>query len=786
MRRSEAARYARWSAGAALLLASATAGIYLQRKWVGYREKQNAPAPAPVDVTRLSSGLTFSKMDGDRKVFTVEASKATDFKDKDASLLEDVKITIFGKTGARHDTVHTKSCQYEKMTGTIVCSGEVQMDLQSAAEAERAAKSPTPAAEQKVHVETRGVTFNRASGTALSDQPVSFTFPNGTGEAVGVQYDSEEGKVRLIRDVRMSLEPPKSGAGGKKAAKTGPVDPVHVTAKSLDFARETRLMRFEGPVTAETAQAKLLAGELTLALDSAFHAEKLIAIAGTNGKKPELAVRRPEGPTNLSAETLTAYFAPEGSLTKLEGTGTVQGSRRSGKEQDEFSAQNATLGLWPRASQPKDINLSGNVLMKTLAENTGPTRLLQTNALRIEFSGGGREEKSKPQRAETLGAGSIEWTDAGPPSAAPGTAASAAMTKTKLQADKLEMEFAAEGKARQLVATGNVRTERAVAGSPLQTASAQSGIAQLLATGGWAQMDLKGNVKLKEGERSGQADHAVFVRATQSATLTGNAFARDAATETQATKITFSQITGDIRAEGGVRSTQFPGKSGTVRLAAAPANISSDEMQANSKTGIALYSRHARLWQGDSVLEAESIELLRDSKVLNAAGTVRAVFPQYAAQPAGQALAAPRPGKKPVLWHVTAATLTYSDAENRAHLEKNVVVQSAEQKIHAAAMDLYFTGGGAANSSAGAKQISRAVGTGGVIVEQGVRRAIAERGEYTAAEGKFVMSGGNPTIFDASQGTTTGRQLTFFLADDTIIVDSENGSRTLTKHRVEK
>ena len=69
---------------------------------------------------------------------------------------------------------------------------------------------------------------------------------------------------------------------------------------------------------------------------------------------------------------------------------------------------------------------------------------------------------------------------------------------------------------------------------------------------------------------------------------------------------------------------------------------------------------------------------------------------------------------------------------------------------------------------------------------QGERRAIAEHGEYTAADGKFVMSGGTPTIFDASEGTTTGHQLTFFLADATIIVDSENGSRTLTKHRVEK
>jgi hypothetical protein len=73
-----------------------------------------------------------------------------------------------------------------------------------------------------------------------------------------------------------------------------------------------------------------------------------------------------------------------------------------------------------------------------------------------------------------------------------------------------------------------------------------------------------------------------------------------------------------------------------------------------------------------------------------------------------------------------------------------------------------------------------------VIVEQGTRKATADRGEYSAIDGKFVMSGGNPTIFDSVQGTTTGHQLTFFLADDTIIVDSENGSRTLTRHRVDK
>ena len=122
------------------------------------------------------------------------------------------------------------------------------------------------------------------------------------------------------------------------------------------------------------------------------------------------------------------------------------------------------------------------------------------------------------------------------------------------------------------------------------------------------------------------------------------------------------------------------------------------------------------------------------------------------------------------------------------------MVQSEEQRMRAPVLDLYFTrtaapapnGASSANAPGGAQQISRAVGTGGVSVEEGSRKATAERGEYIAATGKFVMSGGNPTLYDGSAGTTTGRQLTFYLADDTIIVDSENGSRTLTKHRVEK
>ncbi len=803
MLRSEAARYARWSAAVALLLASATAVVYLNRGWVRHVERKQAPPPAPVDVTRQSAGINFRQFDKQNQtvIFEVQASKSTEFKGQDASLLEDVKITIFGKAGDRHDVIHTRSCDYGKEKGGIRCSGDVQLDLMSAEDAKLVAKNPEQAEARTTHVETRNVTFDRVSGLAQTDQRVTFAFPNGTGDATGLEYQSEEGKLRLLHDVRLRLVQPAAVTREKKTSKAEPRpgQDVHVKGTSLDFGRDTRLMHLHGPAEAETPAERLTAGEISLALDEDFHAEKLVATS-TGENRPELTAKGATGEMKLDADTLTAHFSPEGSITKLDATGAVHGFRSGAAEDDEANADSGTLDLWPRISQPKELNLSGSVVLKANLKKTGEARVLQTSAFRMEFSGGSEREASKPQKAETLAAGTMEWTDA----ATPGGAAA----KTKLQADKLVMDFAEQGKAKQLQANGHVQTERRVAGHPLQTATARSGVAQMSAAGGWSQMDLQGDVKLKEADRSGQAEHAVFQRASQTATLTGQAVARDATTETHAPRITFAQTSGDILAEGGVRSTDFSSKSSAVQLAPAPANITSETLQANSRTGRALYTGHARLWQGDSVLEANSIELLRETHVLNAVGNVRAVFPQTPSQPkeqgaapvldagARQVNAAQVTPKKPQLWHATCTSLTYHDQEGLAHLQQNVVVQSAEQKMRGPVLDLYFVrspdgsanvgGPGSANASGGAQQISRAVGTGGVTVEEGDRKATAERGEYTAASGKFVMSGGNPTLYDGSAGTTTGRQLTFFLADDTIIVDSENGSRTLTKHRVEK
>jgi lipopolysaccharide export system protein LptA len=496
----------------------------------------------------------------------------------------------------------------------------------------------------------------------------------------------------------------------------------------------------------------------------------------------------------LEADTLTAHFSQGGSVTRVDAAGSVHGVRSGGVEEDDATSDTGTLNMWSKLGKPKALDLSGNVNLKTRTPADGSTRALQTAAFHMDFSAGNAAGAGagKPEKAETLSPGTMEWTEV----------AQGPASRTKLQANRLEMEFGVGGKAKQLRANGNVRTERWAPGRPVQTASAKAGTAQMSPDGGWSEMDLQGDVRLAEGDHSGQGDAAVFQHAAEIATLTGHAAARDASTETRAAKIKFSQSTGDIQAEGGVRSTDLPGKGSVVQLARAPANITADSLAANSKSGVALYTGHARLWQGDSVLEANSIELRRDSKVLHAIGNVRAVFPQAAAQPAPSASGGAQSAKgvaserKQQLWHATSGSLTYEDEANRAHLEQNVVVQSADQKMRGPVLDLFFTrsaqpaaGANAGTGTAtvgGSQQISRAVGTGGVTVDEGGRKATAERGEYTATTGKFVMTGGNPTLYDGDAGTTTGLQLTFFLADDTIIVDSANGSRTLTKHRVEK
>jgi lipopolysaccharide export system protein LptA len=474
-------------------------------------------------------------------------------------------------------------------------------------------------------------------------------------------------------------------------------------------------------------------------------------------------------------------------VERIEAQGGIAGKFSGPRGEGQVTASSAALEVAPKTQQPTELRASGNVFaeLRTKGKNAA-TRRLKTEELLVHFSGGAGRQNARMESAETALPAMLEWQA----QANPAGIAGASM---RLVGQRMNARFNASGQAESMQAEGGAEVERALPGQPAQKTTSRELRASFGADGDWTEMDLNGDVKIREGERTAQAEQAQMRRSNQTAVLTGNATVSDATTRTTAQKISFAQATGEIRAEGQVRSSDLAAGGNGVNLAPQPAHISAEHLTANSKTGQALYSGHARLWQGDSVVEADSIELLRDAKRLNAKGNVVAVFPQTATGPRGGGPSA-KPAKTTAgpagpgaggrsLWRISAGAMSYSSAEGRAHLQEGVDAKSQQGEIEARALDVYFSAGAEGGQG---KQLSRAVATGGVTVRQEDRTGTAERGEYSAAEGKFVLSGGSPTLTDASRGTTTGRQLTFFLADDTIVVDSENGSRTLTKHRVEK
>ena len=697
MKRSEAARYARWSAVVALGLAGITFGIYLQRQWVAHVEKKNAPPSLPEDKERQSIGLTFSKVDGNRTIFTLQASKSTDFKGQNISLLEDVKITVFGKAGNRNDVIHTHSCNYSKGDGAIQCSGEVLMELQSAAAAERA-RQETSSAPSVVRVETSGVTFERATGRAQTVAPVKFSFPDGSGEGLGAVYFSEEGVLRLVKDARLNLQTTAPVAGAKAQGAT-PRE-VAVRGNSLEFGKNSRTVVMQGPVTATTEAQQLTAGELVLILDAQNRAQRLVATPGEHGELPEVTSQSAQGKNSLKAEKLTCNLTPERWIQSIEAEGNVQGSSPT----ETLRAERGELEMWPRVNRAKLLTLRGNVLLQTQDAKAGTSRNLKTNGLQMAFQGGQEGQASHLQHAETLEQGTFEWVDA-------------AGAHSKLEADKLAMDYGASGKAQLLTATGSVQTERELKGRPTQTASCLARDCKVGADWGMVADEFAGKRTPEGGRphgrgaargvRQGSADRGVDRPGRGAGRRQRDAGAKDHV----------------LAGNGGCRGGGRRALDGILRAerhdapsSSLPASITADHLQGNSKTGRALYAGHARLWQGPSVLEADSIELLRGTRVMNAVGNVRGVFQQ--------AVTAPAPNKKPGLWHVSSGTLTYWDAESRAHLEKNVVVQSEDQRMRGPVLDLFFTRG---DGNGGASQISRAVGTGGVIVEQGTGGARRRR-----------------------------------------------------------
>ena len=775
MRNREAARYARWAAIAAGVIALAVGGVYAKRAFQRARAGRNAAAAVPVTVEQQSAQFSFSKVEQSRTIFTVRASRATQYKDQNRVLLEDVWITLYGRDGSRNDNIHTRECSYDG-SGDVRCEGEVSIDMANA--------HPAPGhSADTLQVKTSNLSFNRNTGAASTPAPVEFRFPSGQGRGVGVSYSTSDSIVRVEQSVQFELA---------ASEQTGGM-PVTATGSSLEIRRADRTVILKGPAKVQEGGRELTADSFSIELDQDNHARRAVAEG-----HPQILASESGGKISVSAMRFEAVLNPAGWVDHVVADGNIVGTRQTATGVDRFSAARTEFVMIPQKNLVQDMTATGSVVAET--HQGTDSHVLKTEALRVRFSmpststaGSrgqfpGKADQQRIESAETLAPATIESRGAN--------------DVTTLHAKQFVAQLGGSGHLDKLLGHSDVEVRRQIGNAVPQTLSANELIATFGAHGDWETLDQRGSVRFQQGDRRASAEHANIVRATDTITLDGSPVISDAMSRTTAANLTMNQKTGDVHAGGGVVSTYIPGARGdSLSLGSGTAHISADSLSGTvgSNHVLVTYSGHARLWQGESVLDSEQIQLWQDDKKLQASGHVVAVFSQ-----AGGALTA-APGKRSapaagsILWRITAPTLTYWSGQGKAHLEGGVYADSNQGSLVSRTLDVFLTQGipsgpvsatgstpGAAPAAVGGRQLERALAQGAVVVRQGDRRAMAEQAEYTAADGKFVLSGGQPTIADAGSDTTTGHSLTFFVANDTILIDSQEGSRTLTKHRVEK
>ena len=316
MRNSEAQKYARWSLAAAGLLAVVVAGVYAAEYLGGAPGgEEGAARRAADDRAAFERVFVFQSRGAENDLYREGVPHDGIQGRQPESSRRRCHRRVREKRASATTRSSPKPAILFRTPGKSVAPGKFRSTCRPQAAPQASANA--------IQVATSAVTFDRDSGEARTDKPVTFHWPAGEGRAVGVSYDSNSGTLRLLQERRIEslpfvcpTTPEKTEAAAEKI--------VHVAGDSMSFQRETREVQVEGDVHAQQTTLELTADKLLLELDAAFQARRFVASG-----HPQLHDLSPQGPLALSADEIDSGLRPDGSIESIVATGNVHGTRNT-------------------------------------------------------------------------------------------------------------------------------------------------------------------------------------------------------------------------------------------------------------------------------------------------------------------------------------------------------------------------------------------------------------------------------------------------------------------------
>jgi len=738
-------------------------------------------------------GWTYTHTSSQNTVVKISAEDVQELDGKEE--LTGLVLDIYKKESDEYDHVKSAKAEFDIASGMLYSDGDVDITLD--------VKPDEPPSGKLMSIHSSGVHVESKTGKATTDRLATFHFDRGEGHAVGADYDPDTRELRMHSQVELIWR----GADPKTI-------PMKIETGDLYYKERDQKVFLEpwSKLTRDTLTLEAGPAEVTLASGGVLKHVETTQAHGTD--------KRPLRNIEYTANQLTVDFNDSNQIQSITGTDNARVVSTAETTATTLTADKVVMDF---DTQGDDSLLQSAVatghgymeLKPVPKEGVDPsdTRILKSEIIRAKMRMGGQELES----VETDTPAAIEFipNKLGEP-------------HRWLNGDRISIAYAAKNQIQSLKSHAvAIRTEKPKRPGDKETpapeltwsndmlATFQSNSSQL------ATLDQWNNFRYQEGERRAKADRASLDQQKNKINLTGSARVWDATGSADADKILLDQATGDMSAEGNVRSTRLPDKNnnkdpnqgGGMLSEDEPLNARAAKMQTTDNNLQVRYEGHAVLWQGANRLEGDVVEIDRDGHNMKAHGHVvsqlldkkkddsdpkradpKGTDPKGGAK--GPVAKASTPAKSDpakaggksatndtarVFTTVKAPDLDYDDQKRIAVYKNGVELDRTNMKVKAQQIRAFL------RNDSNDSSLDHAFAEGKVEVVQTApgrqRRGNSDHAEYYPDDAKVILEGGEPQFIDSVRGTTKGEKLTWFSDEDRLVVDGAPGKSLLHRKK---
>ena len=658
----------------------------------------------------------------------------------------------------------------------------------------RQAPPPIERIDPRATVETRGCDVVQLKG-AKQDLRVEcatqVTYEDGQTALKGVTLtvDNRAGRSFVVTGDEARIGSNQSTFDLTGNVKLTASDGLVATAGSASYVDAEGIVRAPGPV--QFSRGRMAGAGIGFTYDEQRNTVWLLDQAVVR-----FGAAAGAGPMDVAAGT--AGFARTDRYMRFE-----RGVRMA-REGQIMEADESTVYLFPDRDEPDQIELRGESRI-TGGQGMGALRLMRARDINLDYADDGRTLKA----ATLAGQSAVR------------IASAAAGADQQLSGEFISFELETDGAIRTLSSRDNVVvTLPAVGDAPSRTIRSQqlagagtpgqSGLTSMTfqenvvfseaaakdrgartarsrglearlnpATGGLDEARFSGGVRVEDGALVAQSGEALYRLGGNGLDLRGkngaaDPFVNDETIRVDAEAIDLTLAPRRMVAKGKVRSVlqaskARPGAPAAKRPgllgASDPVNVIAGELTYDEATRRGVYTGQARLWQGDTVIQAERITLDEAKGDLGADGGVvtTLALASDSAQP-------PPARTAPTI--LRGATFTYRDETRKAIYDTKAQMNGEQGNLHADHIELLL--------AAGENKLERLDARGAVDVALDKRKASGATLVYRPADQRYEISGA-PGRFSDECNDSSGKTLTFFKSSDRVIIDGNEEVRTETR-----